>query len=159
MKNWILIAGLLSSLFASSFVQGKAKAKNPPPHIEREIIKRQEAQASAQDRELVEAVQNQRRVNFVAASGLLVIQLLADDTKGREHQKWIVQLSNGKRIQAVYNSDICPRVPLREGDIIDMAGEFIWTGQGGLLHWLHHDPHGNRPDGYVILDGTSYCAN
>lgn len=156
-KVFIFILGC--GVFGISFSQAKSKPKNPPPHIEREIIKRQNGLAMAQDTDLVVAVQNQRRVNFVVASGLLVVKVLRDDTDGREHQKWIVQLSNGKRVQAVYNSEMCPRVPVREGDFLDMAGEFIWTGQGGLLHWLHHDPRGTRPDGYVILDGTSYCAN
>lgn len=136
----------------------KAKAKNPPPHIEREIEKRQTAGGAGQDADLVEAVENKRRVDFVSGSGMLVVKVLPDDTNGSEHQKWVVQLSNGKYLQAVYNSDMCPRVPLKKGDIIDMGGQFIWTPGGGLLHWLHHDPRGNRPDGYVTLNGTVYCG-
>lgn len=159
MKKFVLVSVLLSSVLSFSVASAKSKPKNPPPHIEREIVKRQDAIGSAEDRELVEAVSNQRRVNFVEGSGLLVVKVLPDDTNGRAHQKWVVQLSNGKLLQAVYNSDMCPRVPVRVGDVVDMGGEFIWTGAGGLIHWLHHDPHGNRPDGYVKLDGTSYCAH
>lgn len=154
------------TLTAALHSHAKAKPKNPPPHIARELEKRQTSsqensatyQGHGLDVELIDAVNDRRRVGFVKASGLLVIKILPDDTQGREHQKWVVQLSNGKQVQAVYNSDMCPRVPLKEGDIVEMGGEFIWTPQGGLLHWLHHDPRGNRPDGYVILDGTVYCG-
>lgn len=139
--------------------EARAKQKNPPPHVERELQKRQSPQGNGQDSDLIDAVNNRRRVNFVEGSGLLVVSVLPDDTNGREHQKWVVQLSNGKLVQAVYNSEMCPQVPLQEGDIVDMGGEFIWTPKGGLLHWLHHDPRGNRPDGYVTLDGTVYCGN
>lgn len=156
----VYFAFLLCTLSLAVGLQAhaKAKPKNPPPHIEREIEKRQSAVGSGQDSDLVDAVNNRRPVNFVEGSGLLVVSILPDDTNGREHQKWVVQLSNGKLVQAVYNSDMCPRVPLQEGDIVDMGGQFIWTPKGGLIHWLHHDPRGNRPDGYVTLNGTVYCG-
>lgn len=114
---------------------------------------------NASDSQIVQAVNNQRRVNFVEGSGMVVVKVLPDDTSGLQHQKWMVRLSNGKLLQAVYNSDMCPRVPVREGDVVAMGGMFIWTNQGGLIHWLHHDPRGNRPDGYVMLNGKYYCKD
>ncbi len=115
------------------------------------------ANSAAPDAKIVDAVENQRRVDFVEGSGMVVVKVLPDDNSGLKHQKWMVRLSSGKLMQAVYNSDMCPRVPVREGDVISMGGMFIWTRQGGLLHWLHHDPRGNRPDGYVEVNGTYYC--
>lgn len=114
---------------------------------------------TASDQEIVRAVNSQRRLNFVEGGSLVVTKVLPDDTNGNEHQKWMVRLSNGKTMQAVYNSDMCPRVPVKEGDVIAMGGEFIWTNRGALLHWLHHDPRGNRPDGYVYLNGKFYCKD
>lgn len=111
------------------------------------------------DSQLVRAVDNQKRVNFVEASNMTVVKILPDDTSGLEHQKWIVQLSNGKLVEAVYNTDMCPHVPLQVGDVVAMGGMFIWTEQGPMIHWLHHDPRGNRPDGYVMVNGTYYCKN
>jgi hypothetical protein len=111
------------------------------------------------DAQIVSAVNRQTQVNFVEGSGMVVTQLLPDDTSGLTHQKWIVRLSNGKLIQAVYNTDMCPRVPLKVGDVVSMGGQFIWTNQGGLIHWLHHDPKGARPDGYVNLNGKDYCKD
>ena len=110
------------------------------------------------DSALVEAHRNQRRAHFIEAANMDVVQLLPDDTDGLEHQKWVVRLSSGQKITAIYNSDMCPRVPLKVGDKVSMGGEYIWSKKvGGLFHWLHHDPRGNRPDGYVYLNGQYYC--
>lgn len=110
------------------------------------------------DSQIVEVAKSQRNANFVEGAGMEVIQILPDDTNGREHQKWMVRLSNGQKLLAVYNSDMCPRVPVKEGDLVSMGGQFIWSRRDGpILHWLHHDPHGSRPDGYVFLNGEFYC--
>ncbi len=113
--------------------------------------------SAADDSQIVQAMQNQDRVNFVEGANMVVTKLLPDDTQGLQHQKWIVRLSNGTTMQAVYNTDMCPRVPVKVGDVVSMGGQFIWTGGGGLLHWLHKDPRGSRPDGYVFLNGQFYC--
>lgn len=114
-------------------------------------------ESEASDYELVQAVNNRRSENFVEGGSLLVVKILPDDSHGLEHQKWVVRLSNGETMQAVYNLGMCPRVPVRVGDVISMGGQFIWTNKGGLLHWLHHDPRGRRPDGYVFVNGQFYC--
>lgn len=111
------------------------------------------------DAQIVAAVQSKRRLNFVEGSGMVVVKLLPDDTNGLEHQKWVVRLSNGAEMQAVYNTDMCERVPLKVGDTVAMGGQFIWTNQGALLHWLHFDPKQHRPDGYVELNGKVYCGD
>ncbi|ASD64430.1 DUF3465 domain-containing protein [Bdellovibrio bacteriovorus] len=112
---------------------------------------------TASDSDLVRAVNDRRREDFVEGGSLTVVKVLPDDNSGLEHQKWVVRLSNGELMQAVYNLDMCPRVPLKVGDVIAMGGQFIWTNKGGLLHWLHHDPRGRRPDGYVYVNGQYYC--
>ena len=64
-------------------------------------------------------------------------------------------------MQAVYNSDMenCDRVPLKVGDMVSMGGQFIYTNEGPMLHWLHYDPRGNRPDGFVEVNGRFYCKD
>lgn len=110
------------------------------------------------DSEIVRAVVNRRRVDFVEGRGMVVIRTLADDTNGLRHQKWVVQLSNGSSMMAVYNLDMCERVALKVGDHVAMGGQFVWTNQGALLHWLHYDPRKTRPDGYVEVNGKVYCG-
>ncbi len=114
-------------------------------------------QSGTPDYEILKAMNNRKQVNFVEGSSLEVIKILPDDTNGLEHQKWTVKLSDGRTMQAIYNLDMCERVPLKVGDTVSMGGQFIWTNQGGILHWLHHDPKGNRPDGYVELNGKFFC--
>jgi hypothetical protein len=113
--------------------------------------------AGADDSAIVTAVDQRKRLNFVEGNGMVVVKILPDDTSGLEHQKFIVRLSSGKTLQAVYNLDMCERVPVQVGDVVGLGGQFIWTNQGGLLHWLHKDPRHNRPDGYVLLNGKYYC--
>ncbi len=111
------------------------------------------------DAAIVRAVDGRKRVDFVEGSGMVVTKLLPDDNVGLKHQKWVVRLSNGKEMQAVYNSDMCPRVPVKVGDVVAMGGMFLWTEVGPMIHWLHHDPKGSRPDGYVMINGTYYCKD
>lgn len=111
------------------------------------------------DSDLVRAVNDRRNVNFVEAGGVIVSRILPDDTQGLPHQKWVVKLSNGKEVQAVYNSDMGKRVPVKIGTVMAMGGEFKMTNIGPLIHWLHRDPRGTRPDGYVIIDGVKYGDN
>lgn len=113
----------------------------------------------ANDSDIVRAVNDQRRVDYVEGGGLVVTKILPDDNRGLKHQKWLVRLSNGITMQAVYNSDMCPRVPVKAGDVIGMGGQFIWTKSGALLHWLHGDPKKRRPDGFVYVNGKYFCKD
>lgn len=118
-----------------------------------------EPAADAKDGDIIRAMNGHKNVNFVEGAGMVVTRLLPDDNSGLKHQKWMVRLSDGREMEAVYNSDMCPRVPVKVGDVVSMGGMFLWLGHNGMIHWLHHDPRGNRPDGYVELNGTFYCKN
>jgi hypothetical protein len=110
----------------------------------------------AGQRALAAAIQSRRGVNFIEVQDAKVIDVLPDDLVGSQHQKWVVELENGATILSVFNLDICERVPLKIGDRVSMGGQFIWDKGGGLIHWIHKDPRGNRPDGYVELNGVRY---
>lgn len=110
----------------------------------------------ADDSSLVASVTSQKNVYYVEAGNLTVAQVLPDDTSGLPHQKWTARLSNGSMITVVYNADMGDRVPVQVGKKFGVGGQFIWTGHGGLVHWVHDDPKGIRPDGYVFMDGVVY---
>lgn len=145
MKLTIQLLAILATVSTVSF---QAKAYNY-----------QQEGSSAPDAQIVSAVESHKRQNFVEGADMEVVQVLPDDTAGNQHQKWVVRLSNGKTMQAVYNSDMCPHVPVQVSDRVAMGGMFLWTNVGPMLHWLHHDPRGNRPDGYVMLNGVFYCKD
>jgi hypothetical protein len=109
------------------------------------------------DSELVSAMAGHQSLDYAQGGNLVVVDVQRDDKNGPQHQKWTVRLSNGVTMLSVYNLDMCERVPLKVGDRIAMGGQFIGMGHGGLLHWLHRAPKGNRPDGYVYLNGKYYC--
>lgn len=111
------------------------------------------------DKQIVAAVERRRRVDYIQGSGMVVVKLLPDDNSGLRHQKWMVRLSSGATMQAVYNSDMenCERVPLKVGDVVSMGGQFVYTNEGPMLHWLHYDPRRSRPDGFVEVGGQFYC--
>jgi hypothetical protein len=115
-------------------------------------------QGNSQDgqAQIDEAQRSRRGINFVEVKGVTVAKTLPDDNKGLRHQKWIVTLNNGSQMMGVYNIDLGEHIPLKEGDVINMAGQYIWDRGGGLLHWLHADPKGRRPDGYVEVNGVRY---
>lgn len=155
---------LAFTLVFSSFDTAEAKRRNSQEQVENRDQNSnsgssQAVDNSTNDSDIVRAVNDQRRVNFVEGGGMVVTKVLPDDNNGLKHQKWVVRLSNGKTMQAVYNSDMCPRVPVKVGDVVAMGGMFLWTNTGALLHWLHHDPRGNRPDGYVFVNGKYYCKD
>ena len=106
--------------------------------------------------ELIAAVKSRKNQFYVEAGNLVVTKLLPDDTSGLPHQKWEARLSDGSLVTIVYNSDMGARVPVQIGSSFGVGGQFIWTGNNGLVHWVHDDPKKIRPDGYIYLDGVIY---
>ncbi|GIL18850.1 MAG: hypothetical protein BroJett040_26010 [Oligoflexia bacterium] len=113
-------------------------------------------QSGQEDGQFINAVNNRRDAYFIQGKGVVVSRILPDDNSGLRHQRWYVRLSNGKEMFAVYNMDITRRVPVQVGQKMNMGGEFKWTHQGPLLHWLHEDPRNKRPHGYVDVNGQRY---
>ncbi len=86
-----------------------------------------------------------------------VEKLLADDNKGARHQKFIVRTSSGRTVLVSHNIDLAPRVAgLREGDDVQMYGQYEWNNRGGVLHWTHHAPRGDHAEGWIDHNGKRY---
>lgn len=86
-----------------------------------------------------------------------VIRLLDDDTKGDQHQKFILELASGQTILIAHNIDIAPRLDgLEKGDTVEFRGEYIYTEEGGTVHWTHRDPSGRHRAGWLIWNGQTY---
>lgn len=86
-----------------------------------------------------------------------VTRLLADDTKGSQHQRFIVRTFDGTSLLIVHNIDIAPRLQnLRVNDRVEFYGEYIWNRKGGLVHWTHKDPNARHPHGWILHAGKKY---
>jgi hypothetical protein len=153
MKRIALLTVTLILAFSELGYSKGRKGYNP----RKKVTESTYAKMDGSEEDLLRAIDSRKRVKFLYAANLVVVEVLPDDNQGSRHQKWVVETSNGQQVMAVYNSDMCPRVPVEVGDRIGLAGEYIWTKQGGLIHWLHHDPRGGRPDGFVELEGNRYC--
>jgi len=61
-------------------------------------------------------------------------------------------------VQVIDNVDLAPRAPVLPGDRIDVRGEYVCDpGKGPIVHWTHHDPAHNHPDGFIRLRGQLYA--
>ena len=86
-----------------------------------------------------------------------VSRLLADDTEGERHQRFIIRLASGQTLLITHNIDVAPRVTsVRVGDTVGFKGEYVWNEQGGLIHWTHHDPDGRHEPGWIRHSGKTY---
>ncbi len=113
-------------------------------------------QSASTDQLLATAYQNRQSDLQVSGEGI-VIRTLPDDTKGSQHQKFVLKLSSGQTLLISHNIDVAPRInSLREGDTVEFYGEYEWNSKGGVLHWTHHDPGGRHENGWLKHKGTAY---
>lgn len=113
------------------------------------------AQSAVQDAEAIQA-QQQQLVNVEVTVAAPVQKLLRDDTRGRPHQKFLILLSNGTTVLVAHNTGEAPRVPIAEGDIVRIHGEYIWNRKGGLIHWTHHSTTPRHEGGWIEFNGRRY---
>ena len=86
-----------------------------------------------------------------------VIKVLKDDTKGSQHQRFLLKLPSNLTILIAHNIDLASRVEdLKAGDTIEFYGEYEWNNKGGVIHWTHHDPRKKHQDGWLKHNGVIY---
>lgn len=113
-------------------------------------------QNTTSDQVLANAFENQKNNLQVRGTGT-VLRTLADDTRGSQHQKFILKLSSGQKLLISHNIDLAPRLnSLRKGDTVNFYGEYEWNAKGGVVHWTHLDPGGRHVDGWLKHNGTKY---
>ena len=98
----------------------------------------------------------EQRSDVVVELAAPVVRILPDDEKGSRHQRFLIEVAPGHTVLVAHNIDLAPRVPLTEGDRVELRGEYEWNEKGGVLHWTHHDPGGRRRGGWIELAGQRY---
>ena len=105
---------------------------------------------------LIDAYNNKQSDVQVTGIGT-VIRTLTDDTKGSQHQRFILKLASGQTLLIAHNIDLAPRInSLRKGDSVEFYGEYEWNSKGGVLHWTHSDLRGHHEDGWLKHKGSVY---
>lgn len=113
--------------------------------------------AQPDDAAIVADYHNHQSNVEVTADGT-VARVLPDRTSSTGiHEQFIIKLSSGDiTVEVEHNISIAARVPVALGDHVIVHGEYIWTAQGGLIHFTHHDPRGTHEGGYIQDNGTTY---
>jgi Protein of unknown function (DUF3465) len=105
---------------------------------------------------ITEAFGAQRNLPQVQGSGV-VTKVLKDDTKGLKHQKFLLKISENITILIAHNIDLAHRVDdVKEGDVVEFKGEYIYTPKGGTVHWTHKDPRNHHEAGWLKHNGNTY---
>ncbi len=110
--------------------------------------------AATEGTALAEAFEARRSGLEVEAAGV-VTRRLPDDVEGARHQRFILRVGR-QTVLVAHNLDLAPRIPLSEGDTVQVRGEYEWNPQGGVIHWTHRDPAGRHPPGWIRLHGELY---
>lgn len=110
----------------------------------------------ASDSVVSQAFQEQQSDVQVSGKGV-VSHILPDDTKGSQHQRFILKLDNNQTILVVHNIDLAPRIDdLKLGDEVEFNGEYEWNKEGGVIHWTHRDPGNKHVHGWLKHNGKVY---
>ena len=100
----------------------------------------------------IEQAHAQHRSHVWVDGGGTVTRILRDDRKRPRHQKFVVRIGNGPSaftVLVAHNIDLASRVPLKKGDDVTFRGEYIWSEQGGTVHWTHEDPKHEQEGGWI----------
>jgi hypothetical protein len=107
------------------------------------------------DAALAQAFQDHASGTEVEGSGT-VVRLLPDDLEGGRHQRFILELASGQTVLVAHNIDVAPRLDgVEAGDEVGFRGVYEWNGQGGVVHWTHHDPSGEHAPGWLRSNGRT----
>lgn len=105
----------------------------------------------------VRALFDEHRSGVEVQGAGVVSRVLADDTEGSPHQKFILTTPGGVSILIAHNIDIAPRLDgLSKGDRVDFLGDYEWSDKGGTVHWTHHDPSGQHQSGWLRWNGRTF---
>lgn len=85
-----------------------------------------------------------------------VFRLLPDDRRGNPHERFLIKLPNGSTVLVAHNINLAAYVPLAEGDLVTISGEFIWNPKGGVIHCTHRATNVRHKGGYIDFNGKRY---
>ena len=106
--------------------------------------------------ELASFFENEESNKQVLVKGVIT-RLLADDTDGDAHQRFIIKLENEQTLLITHNIDLAPRVPeIKVNQMVYVYGEYEYNDEGGVVHWTHKDPDGSHEDGFIFYNGVQY---
>jgi len=120
-----------------------------------DTLQRPHFAAPPQEAEVI-AAQEQRASHVEVTVTAPVKRVLSDDTEGTPHERFLLILANGTTVLVAHNTSEAGRVPLSEGSVVTVHGEYIWNNRGGVIHWTHHSDNGRHEGGFIDFQGQHY---
>lgn len=158
MKKLLLALAILVGAGVYDFVNkqltGNSAAK-PTTTTQAPSSSTPQSQSDALLEKIRDAAVNQRSGWWLETDGI-VTKNLKDDTKGSQHQKFLIKLAPDITLLVAHNIDLAPRAPVKEGDSVKIRGRYEWNNRGGVIHWTHHDPKGRKEGGWIYANGKYF---
>ncbi len=104
----------------------------------------------------IDDLYSKKRDGVWVEGSLKVKKLLSDDDDPPRHQRFLADTPDGHSVMVAHNIDLSDRVPLQAGDTIEVRGEYVWTEQGGKVHFTHKPQYGKFSGGWVKVRGKKY---
>lgn len=111
---------------------------------------------SLDDASLISQAYSDRVSNIMVETEAVVRALKPNLDDIERHQNFVIELENGHQLEVLHNLDLARGVPVKPGAIIRLRGEYDWTPRGGVIHWTHNDPAGEREGGWIEYQGRKY---
>ena len=154
----VLVAGYFGIDLTESSDQDQAASPVQPSQTRSAPASASESVSESQ-RALVELARQERSGQMVELRAR-VVKLLEVDNDGARHQRFLLAIdlepSPTDSVLVAHNIDLAPRVPLSEGDVVRVYGQYEFNDRGGVLHWTHHDPGGRHAEGWIEHEGVVY---
>jgi len=108
------------------------------------------------DHDLIVQAYDGRTSNIIVETEARVVLLLPDIEDLGKFQEFKIELENGHVLRVLHDLDESNRVPLAVSSKIRLRGEYDWSVDGGVIHWTHDDPAGQREGGWIDYLGQRY---
>ena len=86
-----------------------------------------------------------------------VSRLLSPADGDERHQRFVIRIAGGQTLLVAHNLDIAERIPVGLGDRVQVRGLYEFSELGGVVHFTHHDPHGQEAGGWVEYRRKRYA--
>lgn len=147
---------LLALVFSACGKPNPAESVSVPQSSQVEKLAVNENSVAEPDNSSIESAYQHKQSDVQVSGGGKVVKLLADDTQGARHQKFLVRINPQQTLLFAHNIDLAAKIPLQVGDEITFSGEYVYNPKGGIMHWTHLDPHGHHASGWIMLHGNKY---